>query len=84
MTNIEKAEELKWKCETAEKPDGVEGFEKRWFCVALCHDGSIFMDDADSPARFMEVLHNAILAWIDFRTASREFDKDSVTNSYHR
>jgi magnesium transporter len=77
MTYIEKAQEAKWKYETSEKSNGTEVFEKRWFCVALCHDGSIFMDDADSPAKFLEVLQNAIIAWIDFRTGSKEFEKDA-------
>lgn len=77
MTYTEKAEELKWKCETAAKPNGAENFEKRWFCVAICHDGSVFMDDADSPIRFMEMLHNAIIAWIDYRTAIKDFEKDA-------
>lgn len=75
MTYTDKAQEIKWKHETAEKPHGVEDFDKRWFCVALCHDGTVFMDDADSPTRFLEVLPNAVIAWIDFRT--RDFEKDA-------
>ena len=79
--------------ETAGKSNGVEEFEKRWFCVAICHDGSVFMDDADSPASFLEVLPNAIIAWIDYRTAIRISKKmlaslppnsASVTRSFHR
>lgn len=77
MTYAEKAQEIKWKHETSEKLNGTEGFEKRWFCVAICHDGSVFMDDADSPAKFLEILHNVIIAWIDFRTGSKEFEKDA-------
>ena len=75
MTYLEKTQELKWKHETATKPNGVEEFDKRWFCVAICHDGSIFMDDADTPMGFLEILHNAIIAWIDFRT--KDFEKDA-------
>ena len=59
----------------AEETNGAEIFEKHWFCVAICHDGSVFMDDADSPARFLEVLHDAVIAWIDFRT--NDFEKDA-------
>ena len=77
MTYIEKAQELKWKHETAVKHNDADNFEKRWFCVAICHDGSIFMDDADSPVRFLEVLHNAIIAWIDYRTAIKDFENDA-------
>src|SRR4030042_2127665 len=77
MASTEKAQDLKWKSETAGKSNGVEDFEKRWFCVAICHDGSVFMDDADSPVRFLEVLPNAIIAWIDYRTANKDFEKDA-------
>src|SRR4030042_2074635 len=52
----------------------TESFEKRWFCVAICNDSTIYMDDADSPKSFMPVLEKAIIAWVDFR--SREFEKD--------
>ena len=83
MTYTEKADELKWKCETAGKPNGAEDFEQRWFCVAICHDGAVFMDDADSPARFFEVLHNAIIAWIDCRTAGKDFEKDARLAATH-
>jgi magnesium transporter len=75
MAYMERTQELKWKYETAGKPNGGEDFEKRWFCIAICHDGSVFMDDADTPMSFLETLHNAIIAWIDFRT--RDFEKDA-------
>jgi len=76
MTYMEKTQESRWKSETSGKRNnGVEEFDKRWFCIAICHDGSIFMDDADTPARFLEILQNAIIAWIDFRT--RDFEKDA-------
>ncbi len=52
----------------------TESFEKRWFCVAICNDSTIYMDDADSPRNFLPVLEKAIIAWVDFRT--REFEKD--------
>jgi magnesium transporter len=52
----------------------TDSFEKRWFCVAICNDSTIFMDDADSPKSFMPVLDKAIIAWVDFRT--RDFEKD--------
>jgi magnesium transporter len=51
-----------------------EGFEKFWYCVAICDDGSVFMEDADSPTRFLGVLSKAIIAWVDFRT--NNFEKD--------
>jgi magnesium transporter len=57
-----------------ETTNGVATFEKRWFCVAICNDGSVFMDDADSPLHFLEILSNASIAWIDFRTT--EYEKD--------
>jgi len=52
----------------------TETFEKRWFCVAICNDSTIYMDDADSPKAFIPVLEKAIIAWVDFRT--RDFEKD--------
>lgn len=58
----------------AEKADGTKAYQKGWFCVAICSDGSLFMDDADSPLRILEVLSGAVIAWIDFRTS--DFEKD--------
>ena len=58
-----------------DKSGESEIFERRWFCVAMCSDCSMFIEDADSPARFMEILHDVNLAWIDFRTS--DFEKDA-------
>ncbi len=77
MASTEKAQDLKWKSETDVIANGAENFEKRWFCVAICHDGSVFMDDADSPVRFLGILQNTIIAWIDYRTAHKDFEKDA-------
>jgi len=35
------------------------------------------MDDADSAGTFLEPLHNAAIAWVDYRTGSKDFDKDA-------
>ena len=51
-----------------------EILQKPWFCVAICHDGSVFMEDAESPASFFEVVQNSIIAWVDYRTANFETD----------
>jgi magnesium transporter len=53
----------------------ADEFERRWFCVAINQDGSVFMEDADSPARFLEVIHNAHIAWMDLRTS--DFEKEA-------
>jgi magnesium transporter len=51
-----------------------EAFEKHWFCAAIRKDGSITLQDSDSPACFLETLQTSLLAWVDFRTSS--FEKD--------
>jgi magnesium transporter len=52
----------------------AESFQKHWFCVAICKDGSVFMRDSDSPADFFDVLKSAIVAWVDYRTSDFETD----------
>ncbi len=51
-----------------------QGFENHWFCVALCKDGKVVMQDSDIPASFLGMLENSLLAWIDYRTANFETD----------
>jgi magnesium transporter len=77
MTNTENLQALGSNCETQIQPEIAEEFERRWFCVAICHDGRVFMDDADSPANFLEVLHDSSVAWVDYRTGSKDFYKDA-------
>jgi magnesium transporter len=77
MAQVEKTEEINGKCELFVQRNNVEEFEKRWFCVAVCSDGRVFMDDADSVASFLEPLHEATIAWVDYRTGSKDFDKDA-------
>ena len=60
---------------TEERFNEADALHKRWFCAAIYPDGSIFNEEADSPASFLEVLHDATLAWIDFRTT--DFEKDA-------
>jgi magnesium transporter len=59
----------------SEKQTETEVFQKGWFCAAICADGSLFTDEADSPAGILDILSNAILAWVDFRT--NDFGKES-------
>ena len=59
----------------SEKQNGEETFAKGWFCAAICADGSMFTDEADSPAGILGILSNAILAWVDFRT--NDFEKEA-------
>jgi magnesium transporter len=77
MAHVEKTEEINGKCELFVQRNNVEEFEKRWFCVAVCSNGRVFMDDADSVASFLEPLHEATIAWVDYRTGSKDFDKDA-------
>ena len=58
----------------SEKQNG-EIYQKGWFCAAICADGSLFTDEADSPAGIIDILSNAILAWVDFRT--NDFGKEA-------
>ena len=58
-----------------EKTSGADVSLKRWFCVAIYPNGSLFNEEADSPEHFLGVLHDAMLAWIDFRTSN--FEKDA-------
>jgi magnesium transporter len=51
-----------------------EAFEKHWFCAAVCNDGSVVLQDADSPSCFLEILRTSLLAWVDYRTSN--FDQD--------
>ena len=59
-------------------PSGPENtnqsFEKHWFCAAICKDGKVVLQDSDSPAGFLEILQNSVLAWVDYRTADLETD----------
>lgn len=59
----------------SEKQPEVETYQKGWFCAAICADGSLFTDEADSPAGVLDILSNAILAWVDFRT--NDYEKES-------
>jgi magnesium transporter len=58
----------------AEKHNGNEVYQKGWFCAAICADGSMFTDEADSPAGILDILSNAVIAWVDFRTS--DFEKE--------
>jgi magnesium transporter len=60
-------------CETR-LADADQAFQKHWFCAAICRDGQVVLQDSDSPAAFLEILDNSILAWVDYRTA--DFQKD--------
>jgi len=53
----------------------VEVFQKPWFCVALSSTGTIFKTDAESPADFLDILSDSVIAWVDRWTA--DFDKDA-------
>jgi magnesium transporter len=77
MTNTGSLQKLNSNCETQTQINVSEEFEKRWFCVAICNDSRVLMDDADSPANFLEVLHDSSIAWVDYRTGSKDFDKDA-------
>ena len=54
--------------------NGNPSFEKHWFCAAICKDGKVVLQDSDSPAGFLEILENSVLAWVDYRTADSEID----------
>jgi magnesium transporter len=54
--------------------NGINAFEKHWFCVSLSSDGRVTMQDADSPECFLKDLQDSLLAWVDYRTA--DFEKD--------
>jgi magnesium transporter len=56
-----------------------EAFEKHWFCAAIRKDGSVFLQDSDSPACFLETLQTSLLAWVDYRTSN--FEKDVRTGA---
>jgi len=60
------------KIETANQ---AEVFQKPWFCVALSSSGTIFKTDAESPADFLDVLEDSVIAWVDRWTD--DFDKDA-------
>jgi magnesium transporter len=57
------------------EPGQLEVFQKHWFCVALSSGGTIFKSDAESPADFMDVLKDSVIAWVDRWTD--DFDKDA-------
>jgi len=51
-----------------------QSFQKHWFCAALCKDGKVVMQDSDTPASFLQILNDSLLAWVDYRTANFETD----------
>src|SRR3974390_2308301 len=53
----------------------AEVFQKQWFCVALSSSGTIFKSDAESPADFLDVLEDSVIAWVDRWTD--DFAKDA-------
>ncbi len=59
----------------SEMQNGTDNYQKGWFCAAICADGSLFTDEADSPAGILDILSNAVLAWVDFRT--NDFEKEA-------
>ena len=59
---------------TAPVVNADQAFQKHWFCAALCKDGTVVMQDSDSPAGFPQILDNSVLTWIDYRTANFETD----------
>ncbi len=59
--------------------DTSQAFQKHWFCAAICKDGNVVMRDSDSPAEFLDLLSNSILAWVDYRTA--DFKRDVSTGA---
>jgi len=69
MSDMEKELHISGKVCLPEKHNGDETSMKGWFCAAICADGSLFTDEADSPAGILEILSGAILAWVDFRTS---------------
>ncbi|PPD58811.1 CorA family divalent cation transporter [Dehalogenimonas etheniformans] len=52
---------------------------KRWFCVALQPDGTASMSNSDFSQNFQDMLKNAVIAWVDFRTD--EFEKDFLKST---
>ena len=72
---VEKALSVCDKIFQAEKHTGNETNHKGWFCAAICADGSLFTDEADSPASILEILSGAVIAWVDFRTEN--FEKEA-------
>jgi len=63
--------------EMTSKPEAnqTESFQKHWFCVAQTFSGTTIKQDAESPADFPEILKQANIAWIDYRTDN--FDRDA-------
>ena len=55
----------------------TEAFEKYWFCSAVLPDGKVVLQDADSPACFLDVLAKSLVAWVDYRTSNFEQDAKS-------
>jgi len=61
-------------------PAGAAGaFEKHWFCCAVLKDGNVILQDADSPACFLDILAISLLAWVDYRTSN--FEQDAKTSA---
>jgi len=75
VSDVEKELHISDKIFQAEKPTGTDNHQKGWFCAAICSDGSLFMDEADTPVRILEILSGAVIAWVDFRTS--DFEKDA-------
>ncbi len=46
----------------------IEFSPNRWFCVSLDSEGKTSKMEADSPAKFHEVLSKSVAAWVDYIT----------------
>ncbi len=48
--------------------NAIEFSPNRWFCVSLDGTGRTQKMEAESPAKFHEVVSNCVLAWVDYIT----------------
>ena len=60
------------------KVPGIEPdiYTRHWFCAALLANGTTYRKDAESPSVFMDILKDAVIAWVDCWTD--DFDKNAI------
>ena len=51
-------------------------YTRHWFCAALLANGTTYRKDAESPSVFMDILKDAVIAWVDCWTD--DFEKNAI------
>jgi len=53
---------------TGQNNCALEVSQKRWFCMSLDSSGKTCKQEAESPAPFLEIINQSVVAWVDYIT----------------